>query len=61
MNSDIAIPPQRKDHAGSASNLQQSPKGSWRKLLGSADLGKVITGINFKDGIEQPESENKAA
>ncbi len=29
------------------------------KARGFVDLGKVITGINFKDGIEQPESEKK--
>ncbi|SDR46843.1 IS256 family transposase [Pseudovibrio sp. Tun.PSC04-5.I4] len=41
--------------------LSQCAQGSWRKLRGFADLGKVITGINFKDGIEQPEPEQKAA
>ncbi len=41
--------------------LSQCAQGSWRKLRGFADLGKVIAGINFKDGIEQPEPDQKAA
>ena len=41
--------------------LSQCAEMSWRKLRGFADLGKVITGINFKDGIEQPQPDQKAA
>ncbi len=41
--------------------LSQCAQGSWRKLRGFADLGKVIAGINFKDGIEQAEPDQKAA
>jgi putative transposase len=27
-------------------------ESNWRKLRGFKDLGKVITGVKFKDGIE---------
>ena len=41
--------------------LGQCAQSRWRKLRGFADLSKVITGINFKDGIEQPQPDKKAA
>jgi len=33
----------------------------WRRLRGFSDLGKVITGVKFKDGVEVTESNQVAA
>ncbi|WP_310622248.1 IS256 family transposase [Flexibacterium corallicola] len=41
--------------------LAQCAQTRWRKLRGFADLGKLITGIDFKDGIEQQQPDQKAA
>ena len=41
--------------------LSECAETSWRKLRGFNDLGKVITGIKFKDGIEQKNQSNQNA
>ena len=41
--------------------LSECAETTWRKLRGFNDLGKVITGIKFKDGIEQKNQSNQNA
>jgi hypothetical protein len=41
--------------------LSTSAQLSWRRLRGFEFLAKVIAGVKFRDGIEQPSSEAKAA
>ena len=41
--------------------LSECAETTWRKLRGFNDLGKVITGIKFKDGIEQEKQSNQNA
>jgi len=41
--------------------LGQCAEKRWRKLRGFTDLGKVITGIKFKNGIEIKKKDQRAA
>lgn len=41
--------------------LGQCAEGKWRKLKGFKQLEKVITGVKFKDGIEEINNNQKAA
>ena len=36
-----------------------SAQDSWRRLRGFEALAKVIAGVRFRDGIEEPRSEGK--
>lgn len=41
--------------------LAECAQSRWRRLRGFGDLTKVITGIDFKDGIEQTKPDQQAA
>jgi len=41
--------------------LGMSAQLSWRRLKGFEFLAKVIAGVKFRDGLEQPSSEVKTA
>lgn len=41
--------------------LSECAETNWRKLRGFKDLGKLITGIKFKDGVEQKIQTNQNA
>jgi hypothetical protein len=41
--------------------MGQCAQQNWRKLRGFNHLAEVIEGINFKDGIKQPQPETTAA
>jgi hypothetical protein len=41
--------------------LSQCAQKNWRRQRGFAELAKVITGVKFKDGVEQNESNQIAA
>jgi hypothetical protein len=41
--------------------LSQCAQKNWRKLRGFDYLAKVITGVQFKDGIEVTQPNQKAA
>lgn len=41
--------------------LGQCPQKNWRRQRGFRFLGKVITGVQFKDGIEVTKTDNQKA
>ena len=41
--------------------LSQCAQKNWRRLRGFDYLAKVITGVEFKDGIEMKQADQKAA
>ena len=41
--------------------LGQCAQDNWRKLRGFAHLAEIIEGVNFQDGIKQPQPETAAA
>jgi hypothetical protein len=41
--------------------LGMSAQLGWRRLRGFEFLAKVIAGVKFRDGLEQPSSEAKTA